>query len=126
MASLLVRGGLGIHYINIADHLYYDPSASPKHYLTYSESQWRFWRENDVQYINRIQRSDWMRMFTEAGFSLVEERGSYADLTGCGLTPGIRVSAERTSNVRTSIWSFGRLRTSTVGATGYKLSSDVP
>ena len=88
MASLLVRGGLGIHYINIGDHLYYyDRSVSPKHYLTYSESQWKIWRENDVQYINRIQRSDWLRMFNQAGFSLVEERSSYADLTGLRIHP---------------------------------------
>ena len=88
MASLLVRGGLGIHYINIADHLYYyDRSVSPKHYLTYSESQWKIWRENGVQYINRIQRSDWLRMFNQAGFSLVEERSSYADLTGLRIHP---------------------------------------
>lgn len=81
MASLLVHGGLGIHGINISDHLsLYDPSASPKQYLTYSELQWRLWYENRVQYINRIQRSEWLQMFANAGLSLVEEGGSYVDL----------------------------------------------
>jgi len=88
MASLLVEGGLGIHSINIADHLYnYDPLASPKQYLTYSERQWKAWYQNDVQYINRIQRSDWLRLFAQAGFSLVEESGHYADLTGLRIHP---------------------------------------
>ncbi len=88
MASLLMRGGFGIHGINISDHLsMYDPSASPKQYLTYSELQWRFWFENDVQYINRIQRSDWMQMFTDAGLSVVEEGGSYADLSSLRIDP---------------------------------------
>jgi 2-polyprenyl-3-methyl-5-hydroxy-6-metoxy-1,4-benzoquinol methylase len=88
MASVLVKGGIGIHSINLADHLYYyDQSASPKQYLTYSDSQWKFWCENGVQYINRIQHSEWLRLFIEAGFSVVEENGSYADLTGLRIHP---------------------------------------
>ena len=88
MATLLVKGGIGIHGINIEDHLsMYDGSASPKQYLTYSESQWRLWCENGVQYFNRIQRSDWLRMFAQAGFSILEERGSRADLTGLRVHP---------------------------------------
>jgi hypothetical protein len=91
MGSLLVAGGVGIHSINIRDHLaQYDPSASPKQYLTYSERRWRLWYENSVQYINRIQRSDWLRMFTDAGFSLLEEAGSYADLTTLRIHPRYR------------------------------------
>jgi hypothetical protein len=91
MASLLAAGGFGIHSINTADHLSaYDRSASPKQYLTYSDSQWRLWYENGVQYINRIQRSEWLRMFADAGFSLVEEGGSYADLTNLRIHPRYR------------------------------------
>jgi hypothetical protein len=83
MASLLAPGGLGIHGINLSDHLsFHDRSASPKEYLTYSQSQWRRWCENRVQYINRIQRGDWLQMFADAGFSIVEEGGSHVDLTG--------------------------------------------
>jgi hypothetical protein len=88
MASLLVKGGLGIHSINLGDHLYfYDRSVSPKQYLAYSESHWKRWCENGVQYINLIQRSDWLRMFTQAGFSILEERGSYANLAGLRIHP---------------------------------------
>jgi hypothetical protein len=88
MASLLVRGGLGIHSINISDHLsHYDASASPKQYLTYPEWQWRLLYENKVQYINRIQRSNWLRMFADAGLSLVEVGGSDADLAKLRIHP---------------------------------------
>jgi hypothetical protein len=88
MASLLVKKGFGIHGINISDHLsLYDPSANPKQYLTYSEFQWRLWFENAVQYINRIQRSDWLQMFDDAGLSVVEEKCSYADLAGLQIDP---------------------------------------
>jgi hypothetical protein len=91
MASLLAGGGLAIHSINIADHLSaYDGSASPKQYLTYSESRWRLWYENGVQYINRIQRSDWLRMFDAAGFALIEEGGSYTDLSNLRIHPQYR------------------------------------
>jgi hypothetical protein len=88
LAALSVKGGIGIHSINPADHLYYyDRSASPKQYMSYSEAQWKFWCENGVQYINRIQRSDWLRMFTEAGFSILEEGGSYANLADLRIHP---------------------------------------
>ena len=88
MASMLVKGGLGFNSIAIMDHLaFYDKSASPKQYLSYSESQWKFWYENKVQYINRIQRSEWLRMFANAGFSVLEERAARADVTGLHVHP---------------------------------------
>ena len=88
MASLLVRNGFGMHGINITDHLsLYDPLASPKQYLTYSELQWKLCFENKVQYINRIQRGEWFRMFADAGLSVVEEGGSYTDLTNLKIHP---------------------------------------
>jgi hypothetical protein len=88
MASLLVKGGLGIHSINIADHLsIYDRTASPKQYLTYSDLQWKLWCENGVQYFNRIQRSEWLQMFTQAGFSLLEDEGARADLGALRVHP---------------------------------------
>jgi hypothetical protein len=91
IASLLVKGGLGIHGINISDHLaMYDSSANAKQYLAYSESQWKRWFENDVQYFNRIQRSDWLRMFGHAGFTILEEGGSRADVTGLRVHPQYR------------------------------------
>lgn len=91
MASLLVKGGLGIHGINISDHLsFHDPSASPKEYLSYSKERWKFWCENDVQYINRIQRSSWLRMFDQAGFTLLEEDLSKVNVNGLRIHPDYR------------------------------------
>jgi SAM-dependent methyltransferase len=98
IASLLRPGGVGMHSIAIMDHLaFYDRSASPKQYLTFSESQWKFWCENKVQYINRIQRSDWLRMFDNAGFSLLEEIVSREDL------PDLRVHPQYQSLSREDI-----------------------
>ena len=87
-ASLSVRGGVGFHSITILDHLAnYDRSVNPKQYLTFSEAQWRFWCENKLQYINRIHRSDWVRMFVNAGFSVLEERAARADVSGLRIHP---------------------------------------
>lgn len=79
---LLKPGGYAVHSINTADHLHlYDMTASPKNYLRYSESKWRFYFENEVQYINRLQRCEWMTIFENAGFVCLEEKGSRCDIS---------------------------------------------
>lgn len=55
---LLKPGGYSIHLINIADHLYaYDTSVSRKEYLRFSNTFWKLFFENKVQYFNKVQRS---------------------------------------------------------------------
>lgn len=91
MARVLKPGGYGIHSITISDHLYhYDLSASPKQYLHYSERTWKLWFENEVQYINRIQRSEWLAMFQRAGFDVIEDGGAYCALNGLALNDAYR------------------------------------
>jgi hypothetical protein len=45
-----------------------------KNYYQFSEKTWSRYFENVVQYINRIQRPEWIRIFGEAGFTLVKEQ----------------------------------------------------
>jgi len=91
MALVSQTGALGIHSINTADHLSaYDRTAGPKQYLTFSDRQWKIWCENKVQYINRIQRTAWLRMFEEVGFRLIEEGGSRADLPNLRIHPSYK------------------------------------
>ena len=79
---LLKPGGYSIHQIDPGDHLaYYDRSVCLKNYLRYSERMWRRYFENDVQYFNRVQRSDWLRLYNEAGFELVEEESTPTDIS---------------------------------------------
>jgi predicted SAM-dependent methyltransferase len=83
IAALLKPGGFSIHSINIRDHLYqYDSTVSSKQYLRYPQWVWSLCFANDVQYINRIQHSEWLRLFTEAGLVLVEEELGMEDLSG--------------------------------------------
>jgi spore maturation protein CgeB len=78
---LLKSGGYSIHKIDPSDHLYYyDTSVSQKNYLRYSDRVWKRYFENHVQYINRIQRSEWLDLFHKAGFELVEEESVTADI----------------------------------------------
>src|SRR6185503_18410128 len=80
-SGLLRPGGFALHRINLADHLsLYDPSMSPKQYVAFSESVWKRFFQNDVQYINRLQKSEWVALFRNAGLEVVEERGDYADI----------------------------------------------
>jgi len=83
VATVLKEGGYSCHSIHIADHLSaYDRSASVKQYLRYSDRTWQRWFQNDVQYINRIQRSDWLGLFEKSGLTLLEEEAAQEDLSG--------------------------------------------
>jgi SAM-dependent methyltransferase len=82
IAASLKPGGISIHSINIRDHLYlYDRTVSPKQYLQYSERVWNLCFQNDVQYINRIQRSEWLDLFNKSGLELLEEQVEKEDLS---------------------------------------------
>ncbi len=78
---LLKPGGYSLHKIDLIDHLYYyDTSASVKNYLRYPDKVWKRYFENSVQYINRVQRPEWLDFFHKAGLELVEEQPIFADL----------------------------------------------
>jgi SAM-dependent methyltransferase len=78
---LLKPGGYSIHKIDPSDHLtYYDTTVSVKNYLRYSSKVWRRYFENDVQYINLVQRPEWLDFFHKAGLELIEEEPICADI----------------------------------------------
>lgn len=77
----LKPGGWSLHSIDTQDHLsYYDARVSRKMYLTFSDRTWRNLFENKVQYINRLQRSEWLDLFKAAGLEFIEEDSWYTDL----------------------------------------------
>lgn len=77
----LVPGGHALHQIDLVDHYhYFDPTTSPKHHYRYDDRTWRRWFSNEVQYVNRVQRPEWRRLFAEAGFDTVEEQENSASL----------------------------------------------
>lgn len=72
-----------IHQIGIDDHLaHYDSTVSRKKYITFSNRAWTALFENEVQYINRLQPSDWIRVFESAGFTLVHREQELTAIDG--------------------------------------------
>lgn len=87
-ARLLKPGGFQIHQIGIDDHLsHYDESAHVKLYLQYSDEAWERWFENELQYFNRIQLSEWISRFEATGMELMHSEHSECDLTGLSIHP---------------------------------------
>jgi SAM-dependent methyltransferase len=78
---LLKPGGHSIEMIDLGDHLYYyDRSVSPKNYLRCSDKVWKRYFQNDVQYINRVQRPEWLELYHRAGLETVEEESLSGDI----------------------------------------------
>lgn len=85
---VLKPGGLSIHQIGIDDHLaHYDSKASPKQYLRYSGTAWRRYFENELQYFNRLQMSDWLDVFDQVGFSFVQRMIESVDVSSLPVHP---------------------------------------
>jgi SAM-dependent methyltransferase len=83
---ILKPAGWAVHSIDTADHLeHYDRKVSPKMYLSFSEETWTRLFENEVQYINRMQRGEWLELFKANGFDLIEEEARRIDISGLRL-----------------------------------------
>jgi SAM-dependent methyltransferase len=86
MARILKPGGWAVHSIDTADHLeHYDRTVSPKLYLKFSDETWQQLFENQVQYVNRMQRGEWLDLFRSDGFEVVEEEVNRTDISGLKL-----------------------------------------
>jgi SAM-dependent methyltransferase len=88
--------GWALHSIDTSDHLsHYDQGESKKKYLGCPEGTWKIWFENEVQYINRLQRGEWHSLFQSSGFSVIDEDVRRVDITSIKLAPRYqRMSAQ--------------------------------
>jgi len=87
-ARILKPGGWALHSIDLEDHLsHYDGTVSKKLYLEHSERSWRLLYENKIQYINRLQRSEWLSLFKAAGLELADEDSWNVDISSLKLSP---------------------------------------
>jgi hypothetical protein len=74
LARVVRSGGMVAQQIVPLDHLcIYAKTAHRKAYLQYSDAEWSRWFENEVQYQNRWQQSDFRELFKRAGFDVVSE-----------------------------------------------------
>src|SRR5262249_18170743 len=80
---LLPPEGLMSFRVDYQDHYsYFDRGISAYNFLQYSEHTWK-WCSPSLHYQNRLRHCDYLRLYEEAGFEVVEERcnrGSDADL----------------------------------------------
>jgi SAM-dependent methyltransferase len=73
MYRLLRPGGLFIHQIGLDDHIaHYAPRMPKKNYLRYSEKAWGMMFGKTVQFINRLQISDYLEIFEKNGFQVLD------------------------------------------------------
>jgi hypothetical protein len=71
-----VTTGVTTHSIDHSDHYARsDPSVSRLNFLRYSDEEWRPFNRGR-QYVNRLRHSDYLRLFRETGFRIVEEHAS--------------------------------------------------
>lgn len=80
---ILKPGGYSIHHIGLGDHLaHYDRSESKKRYLSFSSKTWKLLFENGVQYFNRLQGPEWLDLFGNNGFRLLDTKSSSTNIQG--------------------------------------------
>ncbi|OSI72448.1 hypothetical protein BSZ22_08215 [Bradyrhizobium canariense] len=107
---ILKPGGVSFHQVVPSDHLcIYDHQVNSKNYLRYSDAAWNLFFANDVQYVNRIQMSEWARLFEEAGFEVE-----------CRPTASVDVSSLKIAD------RFSRLPPSDLGVTVFHLMARKP
>lgn len=79
---VLRPGGFSVHQIGIDDHLqHYDPRMSKKNYIRYSDRAWKMFFENELQYFNRLQTTEWLQAFQEQ-FTQLESIPEHCNIDG--------------------------------------------
>lgn len=89
---LLRPGGRMVARVDLGDHSFYGREVpSPWnlfHCLRYPAWLWRLMKWNRSSYVNRLRKSEWKRLFEEAGFVLHAEACSVSHEVDCAL-PGL-------------------------------------
>lgn len=82
---VLRPGGKLVSVIDLGDHSYYGKHKPyPERVfdcLRYPEWLWNLMRWNRSSYVNRLRQSDWIRLFTEAGFVMWAQEATVSDDT---------------------------------------------
>ena len=82
---ILRPGGKLVSVIDLGDHSWYGKNTSyPDRVfdcLRYPEWLWNLMRWNRSSYVNRLRRSEWIRLFAEAGFVMHAHEATVSDHT---------------------------------------------
>jgi hypothetical protein len=71
MARALRKGGVASHIVDHRDHLWhFDATKDCFHHLRFSDEEWLKLAMGPLLYVNRLLRSDYIRLFETAGFAV--------------------------------------------------------
>jgi SAM-dependent methyltransferase len=80
---VLRPGGCLVALIDLGDHSFYGHAAAGHDKLfdclRYPEWLWNLMRWNRSSYVNRLRRSDWLRLFTQAGFVMRAQEATVSE-----------------------------------------------
>lgn len=75
-------GGLTYHVIGMFDHYAdVDPSITRVNFLKFSDFTWRLIGQNKISYHNRLRESEFLSLFREAGFEIVDRRSEVCEVS---------------------------------------------
>lgn len=78
----LREGGLTYHVIGMFDHYAdVDPRITRVNFLKFSDFTWRLIGQNKISYHNRLRESEFVSLFQEAGFEVVERRSEVCEVS---------------------------------------------
>lgn len=90
---LLTPDGLLSFRVDYQDHYsYFDRRISAYNFLQYSEHTWK-WCNPSLHYQNRLRHSDYLRLYENAGFEVVECRCNSGDDADRDTVRGLRLDA---------------------------------
>jgi hypothetical protein len=103
---LATAGACMSHFVDMSDHYsHFDGSISPLHFLRFDDRQWRRW-DNGIVPQNRLRLSDYRALHERAGFRVVDEDVTYAEVADLDRVPlAPRFAARDRDDVRaTYVW----------------------
>ena len=79
---ILKPGGYSVQIIDMGDHYHYldNKNTHLKEYLRINSKLWELYFNNNIQYINRLQSSEWLELFKNSGFKLIYKQQLYTDI----------------------------------------------
>ena len=84
---VLRPGGYAVHKIDMSDHLaHYDRSVNKRKFLEWNSS-WPLLFNNKLQYVNRLMRSEFLELFTSAGFTIEWQHSNAEPINGMRMNP---------------------------------------
>jgi hypothetical protein len=78
----VLKSGYSVQIIDMGDHYHYldKTNTHTKEYLKFSDRLWMLYFENTIFYMNRVQSSEWIELFENAGLRLVHKQKLYVDI----------------------------------------------